>query len=196
MNKFVFPTTLIAVMAIAMVFAFTPVQDAQTLHLPTIGSSQITDGSITSADITDGTIANVDLAAQAIPISTDIVADVATTTAGAIVDLGDILLTYTGTHTIVITVSTEVALNSATVSYGYSIPALGVGTDCGSGDNAIHTQPVWTGTAGTESTSSFTAVFVCTGVPSATAIQVGHTSTTNVGIVGELALVGIAYPTQ
>lgn len=55
MNKFVLPTTLIAVLAIAMVFAIVPVDNAQTLHLPTIGTGQIADDSIGPEDLTGAT---------------------------------------------------------------------------------------------------------------------------------------------
>lgn len=61
MNKFFFPTTLIAVLAIAMVFAIVPVDNAQTLHLPTIGSAQIATDSIAATDIAAGAVATSEI---------------------------------------------------------------------------------------------------------------------------------------
>ena len=61
MNKFFFPTTLIAVLVIATVFAFVPVEEAQTLHLPTIGSAQISADSIAAVDIATGGVATLEI---------------------------------------------------------------------------------------------------------------------------------------
>lgn len=105
MNKFFFPITLVAVLVIAAVFAIAPVEYAQTTHLPTIGSNQIADGSITSADIAVDTIDDVDVVDDGLDGTS--LADALTADSITTESAGDLSLQATGANTIIIDANSD-----------------------------------------------------------------------------------------
>ena len=209
MNKFFFPTTLMAVLVIATVFAFVPVEEAQTLHLPTIGTGQIADGSIVSADLSaaagittgqilDNTITNADFAAGVIPITTTVTIDTAATGAGGGSETLAVLTlpTFTGTSDILVTVTASVTPNALATNYEITLPAGGAGVDCGAGDNAEEVQRMFT-TANTllAAEVNVTTQFLCSGLTSAGTLNVGHNTAVNVVTANNILVTAIAVPT-
>ena len=79
MNNFI-PLTLTAVIAIAMVFAFSPMDYAQTTHA---GSTTVSAGSVTAASIAPDTITPIELSAT---LTLDEATTIGTGAAGLIID--------------------------------------------------------------------------------------------------------------
>jgi len=107
-------------------------------------------------------------------VFTSTTAQAVTIAGGGGENLAVVTPTFFGSKTLIVTVTVEAALNAAT---NYSFQVSSAGASCNGGAaGAEFSYTMWTGGANSETASSFTAHWVCTGATSGTAVQATHNS--------------------